>query len=875
MNSNTTWPSAIKAEAVPNFTSVIIVTSDRLDYTRKCFNSILRHTPEAHEIIFVDNGSKDGTVKWIKKQIDEHPEYRLIENGEDVGFAKGWNQGVDAARGEYVLLLRNDVVVTSGWLAGMMEHLHRSPNTGIIGPMTNNINGPQQVPDVDYRSSDVGMDSYASAFRKRNRHRRITRRRLAGFCMLFRKSLTEKVGAFDERFSSGDAEDDDFCLRSVLAGYVNYIAGDVFVHCYGRPAHAATVGGDRQSFVSKWNGIPLNTPQGGNLFTLKVVEDAQNYLAQGDARKAMEILHYGIKVMPSSRYLRLVFAETLFKLERFQEALDFLQQTQTAQFDGMALLLIGHALEELGRFTEADAVADKALLADPASASAMNLKGKVAHKRGDGTGAIQCYQKAIASDPGFGEPYVNYGILEWANGRQTGALPLIERGFILSPGDNRFATAYHSAIAAQKDWEHGERVFRAARAIYPQNQKLAYLLIDVLLHKGEEATAMEMINEAMLTFGMDGLLKVALEVRKKVGPLNRTPNGKHNGISVCMIVKNEEKNLPKSLMCFSQLAQEIVVVDTGSTDRTREVAASFGARVFEQPWENDFSKARNDSLDQAHADWILVMDADEIIAPQDFSEIKKIVAKKNSRKTAWSLVSRNYLVSSNAFGWIANDGSYPLEESGSGWVCSYKIRLFPNDRRIRFENRVHELVEPSIRKLNMSASVCPVPVHHYGGLDQAHTVFKGEIYYELGKKKLEERGENTDALRELAMQAHLLKRFDEAKYYWERYLLIDPKFINAYLGLTAAFQEMHRFPEALEAASNGMALPEGPLNRDLVFNYALCHLYHGHAERAMSILQELVEKEPEFPTASNILSIAQILRKGRCRSAGAAEATFL
>ena len=865
VKDQTALPSGINADTadtVTDLTSLVIVTRDRLDDTRKCVNSILLHTPETHEIIFVDNGSTDGTVKWIKKQINAHPEYRLIENGEDVGFAKGWNQGLAAVRGEYILLLSNEVVVTAGWLAGMKEHLNSSPNAGIVGPMTNNISGPQQVPESDYRSSDDGLEDYASAFHKRNRHRRITRRRLMRFCMLFRKSMADKVGAFDERFRSGESEDDDYCLRSVLAGYVNYIAGDVFVHHNGQSRHRAEHGSDRRCFADKWNGIRLDTPLGGNLFTLKVVEDAQQYLAQGEARKALETLHYGIKVIPSSRYLHLVFAETLFKLERFQEALDFLQQTQAGQADGMTFLSTGHALEELGRLDEADALAEQVLLTEPISASAMNLKGKVAHKRGDGSSAGVWYQKAIAADPGFGEPYVNYGILEWASGRQTGALALIERGFILAPGDNRFAMAYHSAITAQEAWERGKKVFSEAHAIHPHDQKLVYLLIDILLHKGEDGAAMKMITEAMLAFGIDGLLKVALEVRKKIGPHNSVLKGNKGGVSVCMIVKNEEKNLPRSLMCFRHLAQEIIVVDTGSTDRTREVALAFGARVFEQTWENDFSKARNYSLDQAQADWILVMDADEVIAPQDFGEIRKIVEKKKNHNTAWSMASRNYLVSSNAFGWTANDGSYPREEGGSGWICSYKIRLFPNDTRIRFENRVHELVETSIRKLNMSASLCPVPVHHYGGLDQSHTVSKGEIYYELGKKKLEEQGENTDALREIAMQAHLLKKFDEARYYWERYLLIDPNFVNAYLGLTAAFQEMHRFPEALEAAMNGMALPEGSLNRDLVFNYAVCLLYHGQAAQAMSILRDLVEREPDFPSVRSLSAVAAFCAEG-------------
>ena len=78
-----------------------------------------------------------------------------------------------------------------------------------------------------------------------------------------------------------------------------------------------------------------------------------------------------------------------------------------------------------------------------------------------------------------------------------------------------------------------------------------------------------------------------------------------------MIVKNEEANLPACLESVRDLFHEVIVVDTGSTDRTKEIAASFGARVFDFPWVDNFAAARNAALDHATGDWIFWMDADD------------------------------------------------------------------------------------------------------------------------------------------------------------------------------------------------------------------------------------------------------------------------
>ena len=89
-------------------------------------------------------------------------------------------------------------------------------------------------------------------------------------------------------------------------------------------------------------------------------------------------------------------------------------------------------------------------------------------------------------------------------------------------------------------------------------------------------------------------------------------------VSLCMIMRNEESVLYRCLSLSIHLFDEIIIVDTGSTDRSLEIAAKFPCRVFHLPWDDDFSAPRNFSIEQATSDWIMILDPDEYIDPKDY-----------------------------------------------------------------------------------------------------------------------------------------------------------------------------------------------------------------------------------------------------------------
>lgn len=113
-------------------------------------------------------------------------------------------------------------------------------------------------------------------------------------------------------------------------------------------------------------------------------------------------------------------------------------------------------------------------------------------------------------------------------------------------------------------------------------------------------------------------------------------------ISACMMVRNEEKNLERCLKSVKSIVDEIIVVDTGSTDRTMDIARAYGAKVYEHPWENDFSLHRNQSISYASGDFILIVDADEeIIQMGPVSKFKEFLKELPEQYNAVILTVRD------------------------------------------------------------------------------------------------------------------------------------------------------------------------------------------------------------------------------------------
>lgn len=103
----------------------------------------------------------------------------------------------------------------------------------------------------------------------------------------------------------------------------------------------------------------------------------------------------------------------------------------------------------------------------------------------------------------------------------------------------------------------------------------------------------------------------------------------NSNLSLSIIVKNEAKNLSNCLQSVQNFVDEIILIDTGSTDNTKEIAQSFGAKIYDYLWQNDFAQARNYGLEHVNTDWVLILDADEVLNPSIIPQIEKVITKED------------------------------------------------------------------------------------------------------------------------------------------------------------------------------------------------------------------------------------------------------
>lgn len=164
------------------------------------------------------------------------------------------------------------------------------------------------------------------------------------------------------------------------------------------------------------------------------------------------------------------------------------------------------------------------------------------------------------------------------------------------------------------------------------------------------------------------------------------------GLSLCMIVKDEAEMLPGCLQSVSGLADEIIIVDTGSADETRRIAADFGATVVDFQWGDDFSAARNVSLGAATGRWILWLDADERLRPDEHDRVRALIGRG---------AHEAYLVPI-------------LSPRPSGPQLSRGHRLFRRGGGIRFTGRVHEQVGPALTRAGYHVGLADFTIDHLG-----------------------------------------------------------------------------------------------------------------------------------------------------------------
>ena len=235
-----TWQRRFEefAQAVPDAfprASVVVVTTDNLEASRRCLDSLFARTEWPNrEVIVVDNGSTDGTAEYLGDLARRRPDLLIIRNDRDLGLVPACNLGLARATGQYLVLLSDDAVVSRGWLSTLIRHLCASPEIGLIAPVTNETANGARVA-VDYHRLE-DMPAWAARFTCENDDRLHGVQTLAMSCVAMRRQTFQEIGMLDERVESEKCEDNDYSRRVRGRGYRLVCARDSYVH---RPARSS------------------------------------------------------------------------------------------------------------------------------------------------------------------------------------------------------------------------------------------------------------------------------------------------------------------------------------------------------------------------------------------------------------------------------------------------------------------------------------------------------------------------------------------------------------------------------------------------------------------------------------------------------------
>ncbi len=262
------------------------------------------------------------------------------------------------------------------------------------------------------------------------------------------------------------------------------------------------------------------------------------------------------------------------------------------------------------------------------------------------------------------------------------------------------------------------------------------------------------------------------------------------GLSLCMIVKNEERFLAKCLQSIAPYVDEICIVDTGSTDRTVEIAKEFGAKVELREWRNDFSWARNEAIAMASYRWIFMLDADEEFLPGSESLLAQLKEVPAFDTGVWV---RCY-----------NESN---DYQGTGQMSHLLIRIFPNHPRIRFRGLIHEFITLDQSQLGLKASASPIAIKHSGYLKEIVTERdKGARNLAIVKAAVEREPEEAFHWFNLGTTAFLIGDYETARSALEKMIEVNqdqPRgfFANGLSALADVYTEKMNDPVKGEEAA--------------------------------------------------------------------------
>jgi glycosyltransferase involved in cell wall biosynthesis len=504
-------------------------------------------------------------------------------------------------------------------------------------------------------------------------------------------------------------------------------------------------------------------------------------------------------------------------------------------------------------------------------------------------GAEQSYCTSIALRNDFALAHYDLGVVLSRTGREEEAVERYKTAARLDPNNIDAINNLADSLQRLRRDDEAERVYRELLDKHPGYKRSWNNLGALLASKGRVEEAKEAFENALKIDSNFADARQNLDRLRRLGQQEvnheirqRKQRDLRPGVSLCMIVRNEEEHLPGMLGSVKNAVDEIIIVDTGSTDGTRAGAEGAGASVLDLEWRDDFGAARNFSLSKATREWVFIMDADEAFDPGDTARIRSLI--RNATADGFSFETRNYSCDSSLEGWRPASGDNEMARSFPGWFPSEKVRLFRNSPDIRFEGAIHELVEPSILRAGGAIERTDIPIHHYGN-DRA--LEKAGAYLSPATEKVRANPDGAQAHSELGAILHKLGRFDEAaealataaalapeqaehlvalgdslraagkaaesESAYRKAVRVRPGFSAAHRGLGIALFKQGKLADSLSAFEKAVEL--SPHDAQSITNIGVINAQIGENDKAATFFRRSLEINPHNATAQNNLIV--------------------
>ncbi len=313
-------------------------------------------------------------------------------------------------------------------------------------------------------------------------------------------------------------------------------------------------------------------------------------------------------------------------------------------------------------------------------------------------------------------------------------------------------------------------------------------------------------------------------------------------LSVVMIVKNEAECLAECLDSVREIADEIVIADTGSTDDTIAIARRYGADVFSIPWNRDFAEARNRALAAATGDWILHMDADETLDSDGAARIRALVDADGNGAEAISITLANYCDDARAWRWKPVEAGNPNARGKAGFIPVELLRLFRNGRGFQYREAVHENITESVRDAGGAVRDEEIVIHHHGYGRNA--VQKGQRYLAIAREKVLQRPYDAKAWLDLAEQLLALGETDEAERAARRAMEQDAGHLGAATTLANILLNRDALDDAKAVLEKLVANGETAAHVRVALGAIVCK--QGRLHEARRLLEEALQENDSY-----------------------------